>query len=248
MNQVTQSEKKQNVKLFYFVVIIGINTLTIIFLLLNLINIWFGVILFVAGNLLPLLGTLSHISWINMSTCSLCDEEARFYYTNFLWDGSRTRKDWEGMNYCLDHQAEFFEAYKGKVVDSAAKFIFFKEDPHFGDYIHLSLEHLRVGPIEYSDDDLEIISQLLDSAATCEKCGNKAVVVLVPIGVIQDTLEPPLFKDKSHFERNELLCVDCFIEFLKQEIKIHGGKWPTPPGHLRITIPSAEKGIYLFEQ
>ena len=184
--------------------------------------------------------------------CIICLEAAPYglYDYHSHW-GPKPKKQerkelWnEGMpqRYCRPH---FLEAYKEIIDQFQGRFIFFKEILYFSDYIYLSMDRLRFHPAHYTEEELNRISELLDSMEVkCKRCQiNETKVLLMHIQVIENTVAPPLIKKEDYLELNESLCIECFIDFLANLIQKHRKDFSS----FSVNIPYNQKGIYLWEE
>ncbi len=185
---------------------------------------------------------LEDTGWVDKvaKRCILCDRKATLFWSNWLWGGIRPNKEIYVESYCHEHLEEFLESYKIKIIENAGRFIFLRGDCYGGQCHYVTFEDLRRPPFRYSEEDIQILILVLDSQGTCERCEQNVSVVLMHIGVIKNTQQPPFIKDRALLTQNEGLCVDCFLKFLADEIN--------QQKKFGLTLPHASRGIYLFEE
>ncbi|NVM31670.1 MAG: hypothetical protein HWN65_22725 [Candidatus Helarchaeota archaeon] len=160
--------------------------------------------------------------------------------SDYRWSEGRSH---EVQYYCFIH---FKKVFKQKLSQIPWRFIFFKEDEYFGEYIYLSLSDFPIHPAHYAENDIRQISQLLElTGRDCEKYQKQeAKIILMDVRVIGHSVESPLIKDEASLQSNELLCTECFSKYLGDEIKRRRKEF----GQFKINLPYDSDGIYIFEQ
>jgi len=204
---------------------------------------WEGFIFFVIfWTLFSIIALLVTFFVYTKKWCFRCTGNANYRLTNYLISNGLKPKINE-LKCCFKH---FIEIYKEKLTQFAGNFVFLKEYNYAGNYNYLDLKDLR--SIGYPERDIIRISQLIESiddlCIICQK--NKASIILLDTRAIGTSIQAPLLKDESYLKLNDSFCINCFIEFLIQEIRKHRYNFDIPLGQeISLDLPYGQKGIYL---